>query len=297
MKKKILIILSIIVIVVLGYFIFNMIYNNIRISDIANQVNTIEVTGTEINYPKTLKGEEAKELIKILEKLKYNKEVTLETSNYNLKCDNGIVYYIKLDCKGIVKDGKQADISDKDLQKVEGIILNTIYRNPSFEELPEEIPLEEAVEKDYFVVDSKNNKIYNKNVLDRFIENTRPENLDRKEDKIRIVVYNIDGYPTVYDVEYKKLDTTYINEKGEEVNHSKYILTTDPTRNNLMPKEVTTNDDIPGEIYGMNLIEYPNINAVSISLSLYAEINTPEKDTYKDIEIARYLMNMEVINK
>ena len=163
--------------------------------------------------------------------------------------------------------------------------------------LTKEISVEYAVEQGWFVVTGE--KVYNKNVLDRFIKNTEINAKNRIEDKIRIVVYNVDGYPTIYDLEYKIFDETYINERQEKVNKTGYILTTDATRNNIIPRDIIVNNDIPGEVYGITLKEYPEINAVSITLSLYAEINYVSSDIipYEDIEISRYLLDAEVINK
>lgn len=191
---------------------------------------------------------------------------------------------------------KEANIETKENSKQ-----MTSINGKSIKDLPEEIPIEYAVNEGYFVYDgSKDNSIvYNKDVLDRFIINTRAGATNRIADKIRIVVYNYDGYPTIYDLEYKVFDESYINEQQKEVCKSGYILTTDDTRNNIIPRDIFVNDDIPGQYYGIKIIEDEGVNAASISLCLYAEINYSDtnKEPYKDIEIANYLLDSEVINK
>lgn len=150
--------------------------------------------------------------------------------------------------------------------------------------LPKEISLEYVIKEGYFVINNVDNKIYNKDILDRFIKNTEFNAKDRVADKIRIAVYNIDGYPTVYELEY--------NEKG-------YILTTDATRNNIIPREITTNDNIPSKFYGITLIEHSEFNAMSISLALYAQIQYDNTNTkpYEEIEIARYPLDSKIVNR
>lgn len=177
----------------------------------------------------------------------------------------------------------------------------TYINGKSIKDLPEKIVLDEAVKEGYFVYDGTGdeNKVYNKNVLDRFIKNTEINATNRVVDKIRIVVYNYDGYPTIYDLEYKIFDETYMNEKQEEVHKTGYILTTDTTRNNIILGDIKINDDIPGDIYGITLTEEPGVNAVSISLSLYAIIDyvSPDVKQYQNIEIARYLLDADIINE
>jgi len=101
------------------------------------------------------------------------------------------------------------------------------YDASDIDNLPKEISIEYAIKEGYFVINNVDNKIYNKDILDRFIKNTEFNAKTRIADKIEIVVYNIDGYPTIYEIEY--------NKKG-------YILTTDATRNNIIPREITKND-------------------------------------------------------
>lgn len=151
--------------------------------------------------------------------------------------------------------------------------------------LPKEITPQELAERGYFVYDCIEDKLYNKDILDEFIKNTEMNALNRISDEIIIVVYNINGNPKIYDLEYRS-----------DIN--KYILITDTTKlgnynaedGSIIPKEIVVNDDIPGEIYGITLIEYPGVNAASISLTVYDDIDYNNKQ-YKNIEIARYLLD------
>lgn len=156
--------------------------------------------------------------------------------------------------------------------------------------------LEDVINEGCFVITG--DRIYNKDALEIFINNTDINAKNRIADKIRIVEYNYDGYPTIYDLEYKIYDETYINSEQKEVHKTGYVLTTDARRNNINPTDITTNDDIPGEYYSITLTEDSGINAAILSFSLYAEVNTSaiSSKPYTDIEIARYLLTDKNIN-
>ena len=154
-----------------------------------------------------------------------------------------------------------------------------------FSDVPQNFEIEKAIESDYFVIDGRENsdKIYNKDILDRFIENTSINSTNRKPDKIRIANYNYSGYPTIYEIEYK--------ETG-------YILTIDASRNNIVPKSITTNNNIPSDIYSITIEEDPGINAAIIKFSVYSKIdNAEDLEQYKDIEITRFLLDDKIVNK
>lgn len=197
----------------------------------------------------------------------------------------GIIFFIVNDKRIETCSIKYTDFNNEIIEK------DIVYNNEqNLSSLPKNITAKESAEKGYFVYDGVENKVYNKDILDRFIKNTEINAMNRIADEIMIVVYGIEGCSTIYDLEYR----TDIN---------KYILTTDTTRNNaiaedgsIIQKEIITNTDIPGDCYGITLTEYPGVNATSISLSLYKDINSDEKQ-YKNIEIARYLLDAEIINK
>lgn len=186
--------------------------------------------------------------------------------------------------------------NEKEVEVLSSEQLNEEIYKSALMDLPKQLSIEECVSKGYFVITT--NKIYNKDILEKFIKNTEFNSKNRIEDKIRIVEYNYDGYPTIYDVEYKIFKETYINEEQKTVNKSGYILATDATRNNIMPRDISVNTNIPGELYRLTITEDKGINAAIISLSLYEQMDYSDtnKQSYEDIEIARYLLTDEVIN-
>lgn len=159
------------------------------------------------------------------------------------------------------------------------------------ESIPRKLSVEEAIKNGYFVYDG--NKIYNKEALERFIDNTKADAENRKKDEIVIVIYNINNDPFIYNLAYKE-------GKG-------YILTKDFTRVDVFKTElsnnegyveappeyynVVVNEDIPSEYYDISILEDKGLNINIISLILYKEPNGSKK--YENIEIARYDLNAE----
>lgn len=145
--------------------------------------------------------------------------------------------------------------------------------------IPRELTQIQAVERGYFVYDGVQNKVYNKDVLDRFVKNTEMNAENRIADEIIIVIYTIDREPIIYNLGYK-----YKENIG-------YVVAKDATRADesnteftYIPKEyyeVVINYDIPSEYYGITITEDFGISAGIISLTSYSE-------DYEDIEIARY---------
>ncbi len=158
------------------------------------------------------------------------------------------------------------------------------YYKSNLDSIPRDITPTEAEERGYFVYDSVQGKIYNKDVLDRFVKNTEMSAENRIADEIIIVIYTIDGEPIIYDLGYK-----YKENIG-------YVLAKDATRVDgtnteftYIPKEyyeVVINYDIPSQYYGITVTEDFGISAGIISLTSYSE-------GYEDIEFARYLLNIE----
>lgn len=74
------------------------------------------------------------------------------------------------------------------------------YDTSDLDNLPKEISLEYAIKEGYFVINNVDNKIYNKDILDNFIKNTEFNAKFRVASKIKIAVYNTDGYPTIYEI-------------------------------------------------------------------------------------------------
>ena len=81
------------------------------------------------------------------------------------------------------------------------------YGYKDLSELPKDYTLKQAVQDGCVVITY--NKVFNKYKLDKFIENTEKNAKDRKEDKIRIVQYTIEGDAIIKDLEYKIKDEMY----------------------------------------------------------------------------------------
>lgn len=65
------------------------------------------------------------------------------------------------------------------------------YGYRALSELPQDYSLEQAIDDGCVVITY--NKIYGKDKLDKFIENTKINSQERKEDKIRIVQFTVEG--------------------------------------------------------------------------------------------------------
>ena len=125
-----------------------------------------------------------------------------------------------------------------------------------------------------------NNAVFNKSMLDSFIDNTNVNNKDRKSDFIRFVQYTIEGDAIITDLEYKA-------DVG-------YILTTDNTRDAFgADTRVIKNSDIPSEFYTIDLVE--NEDFFDIVLQLTGEIDyESNKKEYKPITVASYSKDSEI---
>lgn len=163
---------------------------------------------------------------------------------------------------------------------------NTNQNNPN-----EDYSLEKAVQNGHFVI--THNKIYNKHKLDKFIENTSINSKNRIEDSIKIVQYTTEGDPIITELSYKIKDETYSHD-GETINKTTYILKVDNTRDKWSVQEdrkVITNDDIPGNLYGIT--ETKDGDMVNVDLALYAEIDYADENVkrYEAIHICSYPNN------
>lgn len=164
--------------------------------------------------------------------------------------------------------------------------------NVGIENLPKDYSLEQAIKDGCFVI--TNNKIYNKNRLDEFIQNTEVNAKSRKEDTITIVQYTREGDPIITELSFKIKDETYIL-SGENVNKTTYILKRDNTRDSHAERqEIIIDEDIPGEIYTIGLQE--GCESVTLSLALVAEIQYVDSNSkiYDSIDICSYLPNAEI---
>lgn len=166
--------------------------------------------------------------------------------------------------------------------------------NVELENLPKEYSLEQAIKDECFII--TNSKIYNKNKLDKFIQNTGVNSQNRKEDTVRIVEYTREGDPIITELSFKIKDETYIL-SGKPVNKTTYILKRDNTRDKFAEEpKITVDEDIPGEIYTISLRE--SSEEIKLSLELTAEINyvSTSSKIYDSIDVCSYLANTEVAN-
>lgn len=190
---------------------------------------------------------------------------------------------------------EEDDISEA-LKRVEEINATKEYRDKELEELPQNYTLEQAVRDGCFVVTY--NRVYNKNRLDSFIENTGMQPQNRIEDKIRIVLYTDEGDPIIIDLEYKITDETYLL-SGKPVNKTKYIMRVDNTRDEFaaeVDRKITENDRIPGEIYGITTWE--DGEKIMVGIDLYALVDYVDDsvEPYDTIVICSYSKDSEIIN-
>lgn len=161
--------------------------------------------------------------------------------------------------------------------------------------IPRELSVEEAVESGYFVYNGIDNKLYNKDVLDRFVENSKSD----IKDEIVIVVYNVNGEPLISHIAYKEgkgyvlaKDNTRVDVlKTENVNEDGLVIA-DPEF-----YDVIINENISKEYYEISIKEEPGINACMILLKAYKQADKSRMayQVYEDIEIARYLLDAEVL--
>ena len=140
------------------------------------------------------------------------------------------------------------------------------------------------------------NKIYGKDKLDKFIENTGKNSQERKEDKIRIVQFTVEGDLIIKDLEYKKEERL---DGCLEMDKTGYILTVDNTRDKFSTdkdRKITVDDDIPAVFYG--IIKKEKDDDIHIVLALYAQIDYVSGDgkIYKEIEVCSYPKRLETID-
>lgn len=218
-------------------------------------------------------------LVNIMFKNSQKGEMTLNNrannGTYNYVTENGgDEWLIQYDA-----DKEISDVKARYKLKLEGI--------------PRNLTVNEAVKSGYFVYDGVQNKVYNKDILDRFVKNTEMNATERIADEIIIVIYTIDGKPYIYDLGYK-----YTEKWG-------YVLAKDPTRIDIFAtdvmmdvneykrlskeySEITVNYNLPSEHYGITVTEDTGISAGIISLTSYSE-------EYEDIEIGRYMLDAEIV--
>ena len=282
----------------LGYKIidFNMLngYDEIKIGswfmkyeDFEDEYNkyTEELSNAEVivngynNIPSiTITNNDAIEIKQILDGFSYDGELCDGIYSYEIIINDEEHYMVKRDCKAIEKGDKQADITEDELRKIEDIIEKNIDGQKVIEELPSDYQMEEAI-KDGCVVISYN-AVFNKGKLDSFIANTTANNENRQSDFIRIVQYTIEGDPIITDLEYRE--------------NLGYILTYDNTRDAFgADTKVTTYDNIPAEIYSIDLIEDENLINIELTLQGAIDYDSESEKEYSPMTVASYPKEIE----
>lgn len=231
-----------------------------------------------INLPNiTIEGEDALILKQILSDFVYDGELCNGIYSYEIIINDEEHYMVKRDCKAIEKGDKQADITEEQLNSIEEIIEKNIDEQKLLEEIPQEYSMEQAI-KDGCVVIS--NAVFNKDELDSFIANTTANNENRQSDSIRIVQYTIEGDPIITDLEYRE--------------NLGYILTYDNTRDAFgADTKVTTYDDIPAEIYSIDLVEDENLINIELTLQGAIDYDSKSEKEYNPMTVASYPKEIE----
>lgn len=170
-------------------------------------------------------------------------------------------------------------------------IAKTDTKYASLEDLPKNYSLEQAINDGCFVI--TRNKIYNKHILENFINNTSINAKERKEDSIRIVQCTTEGDPIITEVSFK---IKYDDQKYDCIVTTNYIVKVDSTRDKFSDRKITTNEDFPGSFYGITEIQKDDV--IEVTLALYAEIcyATPDAHIYENYIICSYNKNATVEN-
>lgn len=248
---------------------------SMKYEDFENEYNAnanVIVNGYD-NIPSiTITGEDAIIIKQILNEFTYNSELCDGIYSYEITINDEEHYKVKRDCMAIERENKQTKITKIVLESIENIIENNIDEKKQLEEIPQDYPMNQAI-KDGCVVMS-NNAVFNKGMLDSFIDNTNVNNKDRKSDFIRFVQYTIEGDAIITDLEYKA--------------GLGYILTTDNTRDAFgADTKVINNNDIPLKFYTIDLVQ--NKDFIDIVLLLTGKIDyESNKKEYEPITVVSY---------
>lgn len=180
-------------------------------------------------------------------------------------------------------------------QEEENTIVSKV-NNINLTDIPEELSVDKAVTDRYFIITPDG--VYNREVLDEFVRNTKHNNINKEDNQIRIVAYNENGEPTIFDIQYKVLDEKYIDENGQEVNKTNFTLIYDQSRvksweattdyqEQIERQAIKVNTNLPGEYYELDVTEDEEFQVGIITLKTYKE-----SEQYKDIEITRFPLNV-----
>lgn len=161
-------------------------------------------------------------------------------------------------------------------QRNKGINYKELGKYLSIDGLPEEYSFEQALYDGCFVITDK--QVYNTEILDEFIENTKITNKNRTSDILRIIQYTKEGDVLITDVCYQKYQ-------------NRYVVVTDNSKDRFVEKSNKTStikNDLPGNLYGITKTE--NEGYIKLELAVYGE----ETNEYKNYEIASYLKSAKI---
>lgn len=157
-----------------------------------------------------------------------------------------------------------------------GINYRELGKYLSIDGLPEEYSFEQALYDGCFIINDK--QVYNAEILDEFIENTKITNKNRTSDILRIIEYTKEGDMLITDICYQRYQ-------------NKYVVVTDNSKDRFVEKsnkKSTIKNDLPGNFYGITKTESEDY--IKLELTVYGE----ETSEYKNYEIASYLKTAKI---
>ncbi len=157
-----------------------------------------------------------------------------------------------------------------------GINYRELGKYLSIDGLPEEYSFEQALYDGCFIITDK--QVYNAEILDEFIENTKITNKNRTSDILRIIEYTKEGDMLITDICYQRYQ-------------NKYVVVTDNSKDRFVEKsnkKSTIKNDLPGNFYGITKTESEDY--IKLELTVYGE----ETSEYKNYEIASYLKTAKI---
>jgi len=181
------------------------------------------------------------------------------------------------------------------------ITLDESYKTKRLEDIPKDYTMKNAIEDGCFVI-SNDKKIYNKNILDAFIESTKYNNLIKTEDNIlHIVSFTVEGDMIITEIEYITDENYFSYDPNNYGYGKKFIVRIDDTRDEYSGKRgITVNESkISASIYEGKLKLEDEYVVFSLSIPEGVEIFYDKSDSQaykKDIVICRYPASAKIVN-
>lgn len=109
--------------------------------------------------------------------------------------------------------------------------------------------------------------------------------VNRIEDEITLAIYSMNEEPTICNILYNENGYVLVKDSSRVYTYETQELSKDA--------DITVNTDIPKDYYGITVAEDKEFSVTIISLTYYPkDVN---ESNYKNIEIARYLTDAEVV--